>query len=441
MRFPALPVNHFAFREIDTPQKAYALGFLLADGSVRVPTKRSRSRITLRIKAQDIQACRMVQEIAGGSLRLIEGGYRAEWDVNSDAIAADLTALGVTPRKTFTASLQWDLIPTDLHGVVLAGLIDGDGHLRHSKAKRRSELTIVTASATLRDQLLERFWFFKATEVPPKNPRHSTLYRIEVTTKRERLGAMIQTVYAGLPFPILERKQAVLDQLKDYLAAQDAYDDKMGHVAALKASGLTIKQIASELGTSVRPIRARLEAAAIDSRQFVFSDEDRDEMLRLHDQGLTVLEIHRAVGKGTKQAIRYQLQRMGCMTKRAPSVQPERHQDADAIVTAYRSGMAAHEIASDRKMCPRVVCRVLRQEGVQLVRGSAQKLNQEQVVWADQELSRGRTLRAVALELGVSDTLIRVRRAQLLNKRAAMGAEILSPEQVEALIDQTPERG
>jgi hypothetical protein len=422
MRFPALPLNNAAFRVIDTPQKAYLLGFLLADGCVREPTKRSRSRVNLKILAGDIQACRMVQKIAGGNLRLIEGGYRAIWEVSSDAIAADLARLGVTPRKTFTAGLRWDSVPTHFHGAVLAGLIDGDGHLRYSKEKRRAELTIVTASIELRDQLLERFWFFKATEVKPKNPRRSILYRIEVQTNRERLGAMIQTVYAGLPFPILERKQAVLDQLKSYLAALDTYDDEMGHVAKLKASGLTIKEIAAELGTSVRPIRARLEAQGIDSRQLVFTDEDREVMRHLHGQGLTVIQVHRALEKGTEQAVRYQLQKLGCLPKPTMSGLKNRHADADVIVAEYRSGMAAHAIATDRGMCPKVVCRLLREEGVALVRGSAQKLTWEQVEWAGKELSRGRTLRSVAEELGVSDTLIRVRMGQMMAREAAGSA-------------------
>lgn len=436
---PSLPVNHDAFKVIDTTQKAYLLGFMLADGCVREPTVHARSRVNLRIKADDFHVCRMMQEVAGGRLRLIEGGYRASWEVSSDTIAADLTALGVTPRKTFTAALEWDHIPSELHGAVLAGLIDGDGHLRYSRVKRRAELTIVTASAALRDQLLERFWFFTMVEVPPKKLGHSPLYRIQVDNNRERMSAMVQTIYAALPFPILERKQAVLDQLKGYLAGLDAYDDKMGHVAELKAAGLTIKQVAEALGTSIRPIRARLDAAGIDSRKLVFTDEDREEMHRLYDQGKGVAEVHRLIGKGTEQAVRYQLQRMGCINKRVPTERMGRHADADAIVSEYRGGKAAQEIAADRRMCPRVVCRVLRQEGVTLVRGSAQKLDRTQVEWADKELLGGRTLRSVAQELGVSDTLIRVRRAQLLKNRATASADLLSVQQSEGSTSQMPE--
>ena len=101
-----------------------------------------------------------------------------------------------------------------------------------------------------------------------------------------------------------------------------------------------------------------------------------------------------------------------------------RHVDAEAIIAEYRGGRAAHAIATDRGMCPKVVCRVLRDEGVALVRGSAQKLTWERVEWAELELSRGRTLRSVAEELGVSGTLIRVRMRQMKGRGAAGSAAV-----------------
>jgi hypothetical protein len=118
LKFPTHPVNHSAFQGIDTPLKGYLLGFLLVDGCVHDPSHGSQSRITLRIKADDMKVCCWLQEIAGGHLHFIEGGYRILWEVNSDPIAADLAALGVTPREPYTAALVWDRIPVHLHGAV-----------------------------------------------------------------------------------------------------------------------------------------------------------------------------------------------------------------------------------------------------------------------------------------------------------------------------------
>jgi len=240
MRFPALPVNHHAFKVIDTHQKAYILGFLLADGCVLdpCPARYQKSRVNLKILAGDIQACRMAQEIAGGNLRLMENGYRVIWEVSSDDIAADLIALGITPRKSLTASIEWDRIPDHLHGAVIAGLIDGDGHLRFREKTRHAEISIASGSVTLRDQLLDRFWFFKSVEEQPTGKRKNVLYRIFVESNRERLRSLVANVYFTLPFSILARKQAVLNEITDYLNAQEVYIKRMAAVPHLKRSGI-----------------------------------------------------------------------------------------------------------------------------------------------------------------------------------------------------------
>ena len=409
-RFPALPMDHAAFHEIDTPQQAYAIGFLLADGSVREPTNRSRFRVNLRILAGDIQACRMVQEIAGGNLRSIEKGYRAEWDVSSDSIAADLIALGVTPRKTFTVAVQWDRIPAHLHGAVLAGLIDGDGHLRFNRKGRRAEISIVTASTALKDQLLERFPFFKVVNCPPSGRRKCLLYQLIVENNRVLLNALIMQVYNPLPFQILTRKQKVLDKIRAYLEDQDAYDRGLDEVPALMASGLTQEQIAMRLGTSVRPVRERLLRSGYDGKVVKITPEDMHEMKRLHESGLTVLQIHTAMGIATKQAVRFRLQTMGCLTKVKQAPMP--HPKAGEILRLHQAGIPAFEIAEQVHLGRALVCKILRQEGISLCRGSALKLPPDGMAWADAEMQRGRTITSVAKELGVSTTLIRIRQRE-----------------------------
>lgn len=428
MRISSSPVLHDAFHVIDTPHKAYLIGFLLADGCVRNPTARSRFRISFRIKREDIKACRMLLDIAGGNLRIIENGYRSEWDASSDAIAADLIALGVTPRKTLTAALNWEAIPASLHGAVLAGLIDGDGHLRIDRKARRMEISLVTASATLRDQLLERFPFFKSTVRLPRGNRKRALYKVLVETNRDHLATLIRAAYDDLPFQILDRKQGVLDLIRGYLSEQDAYDDGMARVPSMKASGMTLEEIAGELGTSIRPVLSRLKAEGIVSKKAVFTAEDREEMRRLHEQGKSPRQIHKAIGRGTEQAVRFHLNRMGC--RRKVSRDLPLHENTDEILRLNRLGQPAYRIAEELGMDVGVVRRVLRVAGIELHRGSAMKLTPDLVLWADGELEKGRTLRSVAEELGVSGTLIRLRRRALLETRSALNA--LSDADLEA---------
>jgi len=411
MRFPSLPVIHSAFHEIDTHQKAYALGFLLADGCVRNPNSGGGASVNLRIKAEDIKACHRLQEIAGGHLRLIEEGYRVQWDVSSIIIAEDLRDLGITPNKTFTAGLNWHLVPQHLHGAVLAGIIDGDGHLRFNPGRGRAVISVVTASPILRDQLLEHFPFFRLRVQEACAYRKSNHYHLVVESNRHLLKTLIEQVYDRLPFGILDRKQVILAQIRAHLWTQDEYERQMQEVPRLKASGMTITEIAGLLGTSRRPIQECLKREGVDGRRTVFTPQDLEEMRRLHEAGMTVLEIHAAIGKGAEQGVRWHMQKMELL-KRVPKPSKD-HPQVEQIVAMHQEGLPAYQIAERLGLTPKMVGQVLRKRGFILITGSPQKLTRPLLLWALNELAQGRTLHAVAGELGVSETLIRTRRKEL----------------------------
>jgi len=388
MNYPPLPVNHDVFSVIDTHQKAYLLGFLAADGCVVAARPGYyRARVNLKIKTEDQHVCRSLYELAGGCLRPMEQGYRMVWETNSNELAADLIAMGVTPRKSLTIALRWDRVPVHLHGAVLAGLIDGDGHLRVERKHRRAEVSLLTASIALKDQLLELFPFFRASVIPPRGKAKHLHYRLDVSSNRMRLRELVVAVYEGLPIPILKRKQAVLEKITAYLQEQDAYEERLGQVSTMKAAGLTIKQIAECMGTSKRPVQARLQACGVHSKKVVFTEEDKKEMRRLDGEGLTVLQIHQRMGKGTEQAVRFHLVRMGCVQRRAMAVAA--HPQTERIWQLHQEGWTVIRIADGLKLCSRVVARVLREKGAVLRSGSAKKLGSEGVAWAEQELSRG----------------------------------------------------
>lgn len=407
--YPPKPVVPNAFEEIDTHEKAYLLGFLMADGCVVEPRPHQRQpkyRIDLKIKSEDGAICHRLQNLTGGSLFPIENGYRLTCMISSDEIAADLLALGMVPRKTFTGGLNWDRIPKPFHGSVLAGLIDGDGHIRFEGKNRRAEISLLTASSRLRDQLLERFPYFKCVTVPPMHKQKNPLYRLVIESNRRQLQELIREVYANLPFPILERKQMALDAIKGWLVEADAYEQAMNRVLELKQQGMTIREIAAELGTSIRPIRARLEAAGVVSRRQVYTEVDFQLMKQLHQKGRSVLEIHRVLGKGTEQAVRHHLVRMGCLGKTRKPNRP--HPMAQVILGCHYRNMTVQDIAEENGICPRVVSQVLRNAGVLLRAGSPQRMSIEKAEWAAGKLKEGRTIKSVAEELGVSGTLVRL---------------------------------
>ena len=174
----------------------------------------------------------------------------------------------------------------------------------------------------------------------------------------------------------------------------------------MKEAGMTIEAIAAKVGTSARPVLARLKAAGM-TKVDMYSADDLDQMKRMHEGGSSIPEIHAAIGKGTEQAVRYRLHTMGCTTKK---VMPwTRHPQTEAILNLHEQGMTGVQIGQQLGITSNMACKVLRMEGITLRGGAAIKLTPELIALAADELSKGRTLKAVADELGVSGTLVRLR--------------------------------
>jgi len=100
-----------------------------------------------------------------------------------------------------------------------------------------------------------------------------------------------------------------------------------------------------------------------------------------------------------------------------------RHPMADTILMLHRDGHTLSGISKKVGIGVVVVSRVLRHEGIVLVKGSPMKLTLEGVDWAIAELRKGRTLNAVSKDLGVSATLVRFRLKEKASPKPVDGPE------------------
>lgn len=119
--------RHDYFGQIDSPVKAYLLGWLASDGNV----KTDNNAIRLRIAADDEDVLHLARaEFAPlHKITYYQGGKRvmASLIVASGQMKQDLCRLGVTPNKTHT--LQYPPVPSHLDGSFILGYFDGDGSL------------------------------------------------------------------------------------------------------------------------------------------------------------------------------------------------------------------------------------------------------------------------------------------------------------------------
>lgn len=127
----AKSVNDSYFSVIDSPEKAWLLGFLAADGSV----DRKRNRIKIGLSSIDEEILIKIKkelEIEKDIYSTItsKGFSVSELTWSSFQMKKDLAKFGIIPNKTYLNSLSMKSIPEELKPSYILGYYDGDGSLR-----------------------------------------------------------------------------------------------------------------------------------------------------------------------------------------------------------------------------------------------------------------------------------------------------------------------
>lgn len=123
------------FSVIDSPIKAYWLGFLFTDGSVDHYKK--TGRIRLQLQEQDKEILEKFKEDLQLDCKIIynvrPNSTCCSVEFVDEQIFNDLGKYGIVPRKTYEISnIPYDKIPKEYLTSYALGLFDGDGSLSYS---------------------------------------------------------------------------------------------------------------------------------------------------------------------------------------------------------------------------------------------------------------------------------------------------------------------
>lgn len=122
------------FEVIDTEEKAYQVGLLFTDGSVRKYKNSKQIRISLQ--AQDLEMIQKIYQILNLDCAIQEdkriGKEMYTLEITSEKMFDDLTKLGIIPNKTYEAK-QLPIINEKYYTSFLRGLFDGDGILSYKE--------------------------------------------------------------------------------------------------------------------------------------------------------------------------------------------------------------------------------------------------------------------------------------------------------------------
>lgn len=144
--------NDRYFDVIDSQDKAYWLGFIMADGCVYKGTG-DTYRLQINLKADDAPHLNKFQQAIGSdykvSIKEVGGSKVAQLKVNSTVMCLDLIKHGVTERKSLVCQLP--SIDESLMSHYIRGYFDGDGCISFTVNDRmRKSFSIVGGEKMLK---------------------------------------------------------------------------------------------------------------------------------------------------------------------------------------------------------------------------------------------------------------------------------------------------
>lgn len=127
--------NEHYFSVIDSPSKAYILGFIAADGSLVKSSTGNSYYLTITIKYEDRSVLDFIQKELNSNYKLLEirkisygkEVHHIRLQFSNKIITNDLIMYGILPRKSLTMTNIIENIPVEYRDAFIIGYFDGDG--------------------------------------------------------------------------------------------------------------------------------------------------------------------------------------------------------------------------------------------------------------------------------------------------------------------------
>lgn len=220
------------FSSIDSEEKAYLLGFFLADGTFDLGENCTKSyRFGIKLQKEDEEIIKLFRNFIipdinvsykesyidkNGTNHKATAGVR--W--TSGKMATDLFRFNICPRKTFDVNFKFrfDLIPDSFIWDFIRGFFDGDGQISYSPKTHQSTFALYGTSFEFMSQVGNIFEseFKVEKRIEGINKHNLTLFTLRFSAngkRKEFLEKLYIKFYLNKRY-FLKRKQ---EKLLEYL--------------------------------------------------------------------------------------------------------------------------------------------------------------------------------------------------------------------------------
>ena len=186
------------FEKIDTPEKAYWLGFIMADGCVNIRTENSK-RLYIGLSNKDIQHLEKFKKDIKSDHNILVSDVTTNYNIgsnksivcsltiNSVKLCNDLIKYGVIPKKSGKEYIS-DLIPKEFIRDFIRGFFDGDGSAYYYNGGKNIGFSICSSSLLILEQIndvLKNELDIDKEIIKSNNPIYNVdFYEIKISNKK-----------------------------------------------------------------------------------------------------------------------------------------------------------------------------------------------------------------------------------------------------------------
>ena len=214
-------LNENYFDEINTPNKAYILGFLYADGC----NSMQKSTIHISLQEEDKQILEDMRKEIGSEkeLEFIDNSnkhnfgytYKNMWRLNmfSKHMCETLENIGMMPNKSL--KITFPNIDESLYSHFIRGVFDGDGCIHNSKGKTRHLCSIV-GTYDLCNFLKEYFEKMGFSSHVREASNHNGITAVFEIWKKDSVMQFLDFLYSDAEMYLERKYQRYLNCINEY---------------------------------------------------------------------------------------------------------------------------------------------------------------------------------------------------------------------------------
>ena len=202
--------NRSYFKDIDSPTKAYLIGFIAADGCIICNSDKSAKGLDIALQKSDKDFLKSLDILLGNDgSRVKETENVFDLRIISSEIANDLVSIGITPKKSLTLDLSKLKVDKNFLVDLIRGYFDGDGCF-FMKNYEYGERELINFTGTIesinfiKETLMKNCGCSKGT-ITKRHPNDSNNYTIQWQGKNQ-VAQIIKYLLSSKSELTLQRK-------------------------------------------------------------------------------------------------------------------------------------------------------------------------------------------------------------------------------------------